>query len=129
MPNLDKALNILEKALAEWRKQQTLKQGKISVTAFAEYLGYSQQIVNFWLNKDQPISENAITKIAPKLAELLSNEIYTELEIEKPDILYNYIKDNWKNISKDKKDKIVKVINDQTGKPIPNEQKTKPTKL
>lgn len=125
MIKLEKAPAILERALAEWRKEQTLKKGKTSVTQFADYLEYSQSAVSFWLNGNRPISEDALLEIIPKLAELLGEEVYEELEIDKPDNLYEYVKGNWKETSKEDKKKIAQIIQKATNKPIPNETERK----
>lgn len=108
MPNTEKAPLILEKALAEWRKQQTLKREKISISKFADFLGYSQQAVNFWLNRDRPVSEEAIIRIAPKLAELLGTEIYTILELPEPKINLKYLESIWGNLSPKDREKLRK---------------------
>ena len=110
MVKTDVAPTILERALAEWRKRETLKRGKTSIRKFAEYLGYSQAIVGFWLNKNQKISENAIKNIAPKLAELLGDEIYTELEIEKPNIYKDYVIKNWEKLPEKKQKEIFETV-------------------
>lgn len=107
MPKLEKALPILEKALAEWRKQQTLKRGKTSVSKFADFLNYSQSAVSFWLNEDRPISEEALITILPKLAELLGMEVYDELDIPRPDPLLQFINSRWERIPPDKQQKLV----------------------
>jgi uncharacterized membrane-anchored protein YjiN (DUF445 family) len=128
MYNLDKAPDILDRAFAEWKKVETLKREKTSVSRFADFLGYSQQSVNFWLHRDRKISEEALITILPKLAELLGENIYDELNVEKPDHLLNYVTNNWKKTSKDKKEKIAKLIEEDTKRPIPNEPRTKLTK-
>jgi transcriptional regulator with XRE-family HTH domain len=125
---LDLAPKIIERALAEWRKQQTLKKGKTSVTVFADFLNYSQSSVSQWVNGGKAVSEDALIAIAPKLAELLGEEIYDELEIEKPDLMLDYVNNNWKNVSKQKKEKIAKLIEEDTKRPVPHEPKTKPIK-
>lgn len=127
MTKLDAAPAILEKALAEWRKQQTLKKGKISVTQFADYLEYSQSAVSFWLNGSRPISEEALNEILPKLIELLGDEICNELEISKPDNLYKYVSDNWNGTPIEERKRIAKIIEKYSNKPIPNGSKTKST--
>jgi transcriptional regulator with XRE-family HTH domain len=118
--NLEKAHEILEKAFAEWRKIQTLKREKISVEEFGNFLGYSQQAVNFWLNKDRPIGENAIIKIAPRLAELLGNKIYKDLGLPEPEENLEYIKKNWNEFTPEERvilrkqaEKIIKKKNDR----------------
>lgn len=112
MAKSEKAHEILEKAFAEWRKKQTLKREKISVEEFGKYLGYSQQAVNFWLNKDRPVGENALTKIAPKLAELLGNEIYKILELPEPEENLIYIESVWDKLSPEEQ----RIIRNQTEK-------------
>lgn len=110
MTNLDKAHEILEKALAEWRKQQTLKRERISIEEFASFLGYSQPTVNLWLNKDRKIGESALSKMAPKIAELLGNEIYKILELPMPEENLVYIENNWEKLSLEEKREIKKMI-------------------
>lgn len=126
MANLNKALPILERGLAEWRKQETLRRGKTSVSKFADFLEYSQTTVSMWLNKDRDISEEVLMKILPKLSEILGVEIYDELEIERPDALYQYVIGNWKDTPKEEQERIAKIIEKETKRPIPNEPKTKP---
>lgn len=123
--NIEKAPIVLEKALAEWRKQETLKREKTSISRFADYLGYSQQAVGFWLNRDRNISEDTLISILPKLVNLLGEEIYEELEIPKPDKLYEYVKENWEETPNEERKKIAKIIEKYTKKPLPNEQETK----
>jgi transcriptional regulator with XRE-family HTH domain len=128
MADPEKAKLVLENALAEWRKRETLKRERTSISRFADYLGYSQQAVSFWLNGTNPISDEAINKMAPKLAELLGERIYDELQLKKPDLLLDYVTGNWETMSKEKKEKIAKLIEQDTKRPIPNEPKTRPTK-
>lgn len=126
MPNLSKAPIILEKALAEWRKQETLKKGKTSISKFAEYLGYSQQAVGFWLNRDRNISEEALFTILPKLESLLGIEVYDELEIERPDKLLEFIKGNWNKTPQEEKTKIAKIIEKYSKASTKNETEPNP---
>jgi transcriptional regulator with XRE-family HTH domain len=109
MNNTEKTREILEKAFAEWRKLQTLKKGKISVSEFGKYLGYSQQAISFWLNKTYPISKEAKLKMAPKFAELLGNEIYEILELPMPDESKTELDNIWENLSNEKKNEILKI--------------------
>jgi transcriptional regulator with XRE-family HTH domain len=124
--NTNDAYELLEKAFAEWRKRETLKREKVSIRKFANYLGYSQALVGFWLNKDQNISENAIVNIAPKLAELLGEEIYEKLEIQKPNLLHQYASTHWENLPEEEQKRIAKIIAKYTDDPLPNEPKTQP---
>jgi transcriptional regulator with XRE-family HTH domain len=102
MPDLNKAPTILEKALAEWRKRQTLRKGKISVAEFADFLNYSRSLVGFWLNGDRSVSESALISILPKLADLLGLEVYDELNIPRPDPYLQSINSSWERIPPDK---------------------------
>lgn len=122
MIKIENAPTVLEKALAEWRKRETLKRGKTSIRKFAEYLGYSQALVGFWINKNQKISEKALITIAPKLEELLGDEIYKELEIPKPNIYKEYVIKNWENLPDKEQKKIFEIVKKhQTKKGIKNE--------
>jgi len=127
MNNAKKNQQILERALAEWRKIQTLKREKTSISKFADYLGYSQQAVSFWLNGDNEISEQAILKMLPKLSELLGLEIYDELNLERPDIIQNYVNENWNDAPVEEKKRIAKIIEKYSKKPIPNGTEAKHT--
>jgi transcriptional regulator with XRE-family HTH domain len=109
MANLSKAHEVLEKAFAEFRKRQTLARGKVSIEEFANELGYKQPTVNQWLNKDRPIGENALIKIAPKIAELLGNEIYKTLGLPMPDESKIELDEIWDNLPEDKKGELLKV--------------------
>jgi transcriptional regulator with XRE-family HTH domain len=122
MIKIENAPTVLERALAEWRKQETLKRGRTSIRKFADYLGYSQALVGFWLNKKQKISEGALINIAPKLATLLGNEIYKELEITKPNIYKEYAIRNWEKLPEKKQKEITKIIKKYTNEPTPNEK-------
>ena len=126
MANLNKAPKLLEIALAEWRKRQTLTKGKTSVSEFANFLNYSQTTVSLWLNGDREISEEALLAILSKLTELLGYEIYDELEIPRPDALYEYVNENWKNAPLEERIKVAKIIRKYSNKPLPNETETKP---
>jgi len=104
MAHLEKAIQVLEEALAEWRKQQSLQRGKTSVSEFANYLNYSQTAVSLWLNKDREIGEDALIKIAPKLAKLLGNRIYKTLALPQPEENLEYIKNNWNEFSPEERE-------------------------
>jgi len=84
---------LLEQALAEWRKQETLKRGSTSLAQFAKYLGYSRPIVWLWISEDNDRypSKATIEKIAPKLADLLGLEVYDQLNLPRPDPLLEFI--------------------------------------
>ncbi|MBI2331701.1 MAG: hypothetical protein HYU84_06005 [Chloroflexi bacterium] len=127
MPNLEKAPELLDQAFAEWRKQETLKRGKTSIGKFAEFLGYSPAAVGFWLNRDRPISEEALITILPKLAELLGEEIYNKLDIPKPDKLFEYVSKNWDEAPIEERQRIAKIIQKYTNTPIPNDTRPKPS--
>ena len=127
MTNLDKAPTILDQAFAEWRKRETLKRGKTSISKFADYLGYSQQAVSFWLNRDRKISEDAVLEMLPKLSELLGEEVYDELEVPRPDKLYEYVTSNWNDAPVEEKKRIAKIIEKYSKKPIPNGTEAKHT--
>lgn len=114
MIEIEKTHTILEKAFAEWRKQETLKREKTSIRKFAIFLGYSQAQVGFWLNKKQKISKNALEAILPKLIELLGSEVYTELNIPKPDPYKKYILDHWDKLPPKKQKEIIKTIQKYT---------------
>lgn len=130
MTNLEKAPKVLEQALAEWRKQETLRKGKTSVSKFADFLDYSQTAVSLWLNGDRGISEEAILAILPKLAELLGVEVYDELEVPRPDKIYEYVTDNWNKAPIEEQERIAKIISKYSKKPLPNEnQKNSPSKI
>lgn len=103
------AYKILNEAFAEWTKRQTLIKGSKSTEEFANYLGYSQQAVNFWLNRKNKISERAIDTIAPKLAELLGTEIYKILGLPMPDKSKIELDNIWENLSNEKKSEILKL--------------------
>lgn len=126
MANLKKAPEILENALAEWRKQQTLKKDKTSVSEFANFLEYSQTTVSLWLNGDREISEEAILFIIPKLEKLLGIEVYDELEIERPDQLLEFIKGNWNKTPQEEKAKIAKIVEKYSKTSKANETEPKP---
>ena len=127
MNDIKKNRQILERALAEWRKVQTLKREKTSISKFADYLGYSQQAVSFWLNGDNEISEQAILKILPKLSELLGLEIYDELNLDRPDVIKNYVNENWNDAPLEERKRIAKIIEKYSSKPIPNGTESKST--
>jgi transcriptional regulator with XRE-family HTH domain len=127
MNDTKKNRQILERALAEWRKVQTLKREKTSISKFADYLGYSQQAVSFWLNGDNEISEQAILKILPKLSELLGLEIYDELNLDRPDVIKNYVNENWNDAPLEERKRIAKIIEKYSSKPIPNGTESKST--
>jgi transcriptional regulator with XRE-family HTH domain len=127
MSKIVKAQAFLEKALAEWRKQETLKKGKTSVSKFADFLNYSQTAVSLWLNGDRNISEEALMEILPKLAELLGMEIYDELEIQRPNLLYQYVARHWKNLPPEEQKRVGKTISKYTDDPLPNDTEAQPT--
>lgn len=127
MANLEKAPQILEKALAEWRREQTLKKEKTSVSEFANFLNYSQTTVSLWLNGDREITEKAILEILPKLIEILGVDICDELEIPRPDTLYGYVTENWNDAPIEEKKRIAKIIEKYSKKPIPNGTEAKHT--
>ncbi len=126
MVNLSKAPSILERALAEWRKQETLKRGKTSVSKFAEFLDYSQTAVSLWLNGDRNISEEALIDILPKMVDLLGLEIYDELEIPRPNPLHQYITTHWDQLPEEEQKRISKIVSKYTKDPVPNDTETQP---
>jgi transcriptional regulator with XRE-family HTH domain len=127
MVNLAKAPIILEKALAEWRKKQTLRKEKTSVSEFANFIEYSQTTVSLWLNGDREITEKALLEILPKLIELLGEDICDELEIPRPDVLYGYVSENWNEAPIEERKRIAKIIEKYSNKPIPNGKEAKHT--
>ncbi len=126
MSKLEKAPALLEQAFAEWRKQETLRRESTSISKFAEFLGYSRAIVGFWLNRDRPISEDALISILPKLAELLGMEIYDELEIPRPNFLHQYVSTHWEKLPPEEQRRIAKTIAKYTSDPLPNDTEAQP---
>jgi hypothetical protein len=126
MSKLAKAPSLLERAFAEWRKQETLRRSSTSIGKFADFLGYSRTIVGFWLNGDRPISEDALISILPKLAELLGLEVYDELEIPRPNFLYQFVVAHWDNLPPDEQKRITKIIAKYTTDPVPDNADTQP---
>lgn len=127
MANLEKAPALLEQALAEWRKRQTLIKGKTSVSEFANFIEYSQTTVSLWLNGDREITEKALLEILPKLIELLGEDICDELGIKRPDVLYEYVSKNWNEAPIEERKRIAKILEKYSKKPIPNGREAKQT--
>ena len=112
MSDEKKARLILERGFAEWRKQQTLERVGTSINEFANYLGYSRSAVGFWLNGKNPLSEEALNSILPKLVPLLGIEIYDELGIPRTNYDWYHIQAHWVGLP----DKAKKEIRDITDK-------------
>lgn len=97
---------------------------RISVTAFAEYLGESQQNTSRWLNGTTP---EAI-KI-PKLADKLGNDIYAVLGFTPPDPLLKYVATHWDDLPNEVKDQIKGIVTKYSDRaenkthPAPNDPK------
>lgn len=124
------ARSVLERALAEWRKRETLNKQKTSLPFFAKYLGYSRPAVSLWLNGDKDISEDALLHMLPKIASLLGLEIYDELEIERPNLLLEYANRHWNNVPLKEQQKIAALISKHTDEPLPNDtQETKSARI
>lgn len=102
---------LLEQALAEWRKQQTLKRESTSLSQFAVFLGYSRPIVSLWMtegNNRYP-SKETIKTIAPKLAEILGSEVYDTLDLPRPDPDLQKINELWPHLPKNAQAQILKL--------------------
>lgn len=67
----------IEKKYLEWQTQQGKRK---SIEEFAVFLGVSQPTLSLWMNGRRKPSE----RIADHLANILGNEIYDVLEIERP---------------------------------------------
>lgn len=92
---------VLEKALIEWRGQQTRKRLSTSLNSFADYLGYSRPIVSLWLDGDRrPTQENAEI-LLPKLVELIGDEAYDAFGIPRPDPDLQILTRIWPHLSEE----------------------------
>ena len=78
-------MQLVEDALIEWRTIQTKKRQSVSLNGFADYLEISRPQVSHWLNGERKITAKHKIKIAPKLAELLGEQVYAELGVPSPD--------------------------------------------
>jgi len=122
--------HLLEQALAEWRKQQTLKRKSASLSQFAVFLGYSRPIVSLWMtegNNRYP-SKESIKTIAPKLAEILGLEVYDTLDIPRPDPDLQKINELWPQLPENAREKILKLGEKFAKDNESNKQKTSKTR-
>jgi hypothetical protein len=92
------------------------KTQKRTVTAFAKYLSeknkhevtFSQQLVSGWLNGDFEPGE----KYIHALSDVICDDVYDLLEIQRPDPDLQLIKNLWKNLTEEARRKLA----DQAGR-------------
>ena len=94
---------VLEKALIEWRRRQTIARANTSIHTFAKYLGLVSHVtILAWLDKKtEPRIEN-VNYILPRLEELLGPSVYDDLGLARPsstDPLLSAIIQNWDQLS------------------------------
>ena len=76
---------LLLEALIEWRKLRTKERKSVSLNAFADYLGISRPSISRWFNEHRTPDMDSLIIIAPNLAKLLGDQIYTNLNLSRPD--------------------------------------------
>lgn len=86
---LEAVKRLMNKRYLEW--QQKLQERK-TITEFAEYLGFPQSTVSFWMNGARPIRKKEDIE---QLALVIGFEIYDALGKERPDLDLHYIQANW----------------------------------
>lgn len=76
---------LMEYKFRDWQVEQIQKgERRTSLTAFAEYLGFPQATVSYWMNgQNTPSHENTAI-----LGSKLGYEIYDALSINRPDPLW-----------------------------------------
>jgi hypothetical protein len=116
------------KKFQEWEYEQP--NHRSSFTAFSKWLSdnsyqtiIKQQLVSDWIKGKYKPSEEKYLLV---LEEKLGKEIYEILDISRPDDLYQYLIANWKNLSKEKREQINKIIEEEKIS-LPNETRTRST--
>lgn len=112
---------VLEKALIAYRIRQTQNHGSVSITSFADYLGYSRPMVTLWMNGDRPISYDTLELILPKLQDLIGPEVYEMVEHPKPDPILDYFIESWDGLTENQRMELSGMLDD-----FLNENKGKP---
>lgn len=86
---LEAVKRLLNKKYLEW--QQQIQERK-TITEFAEYLGFPQSTVSFWMNAARLVKKREDIE---QLASMIGFEIYDVLGKERPDLDLHYIQANW----------------------------------
>jgi transcriptional regulator with XRE-family HTH domain len=84
--------------LQDFERQQ---KRRVSLDAFAEYLGVSRPLVSYWLKGTKPNLENVRL-----LAAKFGPEVYDVLELSRPDPYLQKINELWDRIPPEKQQKL-----------------------
>ena len=112
--------SILQDAYDAWRIARIRAKENISLDSFADYLGKSQSTVSMWLNKKRSPDLESMQTIAPKLAQLLGDEIYVKLGLmpeTETDPLLNFVNRNWDKLPPEAQEQIQQIIDNYLNHP------------
>lgn len=101
----------LDQQFLEWRATQDRKHG--SLTAFANYLGIKEELLNLFVN-GRRTSMSQVT--ADRIADKLGDEIYDLVDLPRPDPYLRRVVRVWHRVSESRKKYIVELAEKEAGK-------------
>ena len=82
---ITKVSEALRHGLIAWRRQQTIDNERVSMRAYAEFLGVTHPTLKTWLSGDHMPTVETMQHLAYKLQTLIGDHAFDLLGLDRPD--------------------------------------------